>query len=127
MVYIMAGNRSGEQMSEAQYDVQCFAFVISSVVCVLLFAFFAFSYFGKLGGQSQIVLDERINPNSAPAASLVRLGGIGPGRAEAIIAYRRRFAETAAGPAFTNCLDLQKISGIGPKTVENICQWLEFE
>ena len=30
-------------------------------------------------------------------------------------------------PAFQNPNDLQKVKGIGPKTVENIREWLKFE
>jgi competence ComEA-like helix-hairpin-helix protein len=85
---------------------------------------------GLLGvGQScQIVLDEQINPNDAPSASLVRLPGIGIGRAGAIVAYRDNFGKKNSNSrTFRNCEDLQKVKGIGPKTVENISEWLKFE
>ncbi|UCF44481.1 MAG: helix-hairpin-helix domain-containing protein [Planctomycetota bacterium] len=59
-------------------------------------------------------------------ASLVRLPGIGAVRTAAIVAYRENFG-SADNPAFRDCNDLQKVHGIGPKTAQNICQWLRFE
>ena len=56
---------------------------------------------------------ERIDPNTAPVASLRRLQRIGPAIAKAIVAYRRLH-----GPrAFATAGDLQRVKGIGPKTV----------
>ena len=52
---------------------------------------------------------------------MVRLLGIGPGKAEAIVEYR------SGGGGFERCSDLQKVSGIGPGTVENIRPWVCFE
>ena len=127
MVYVMAGNRFSEQTDSLQYRIQGFAFVLSSAVCMLVSAFLAFSYFNKLDEQSQIVLGERINPNNATVASLVRLVGIGLGRAEAIVAYREQFAKAASRRSFKDCSDMQKVRGIGPKTAETICEWLTFD
>ena len=65
---------------------------------------------------------ERIDPNTAPAASLRRLVGIGPGRAEAIVRYRR-----APGAApFTSPDDLQHVPGLGAVTVERIRRHLSL-
>jgi competence protein ComEA len=55
----------------------------------------------------------RIDVNAASVASLRRLPGIGPIRAEAVI------AEAARRP-FANAEDLQRVRGIGPKTVARI-------
>jgi len=58
----------------------------------------------------------------------VRLPGLGIGRAGAVVAYRENFRKNRGqGLAFEDCNDLLKISGIGPKTVQNISAWLEFE
>jgi DNA uptake protein ComE-like DNA-binding protein len=69
------------------------------------------------------VQPERINPNTASMASLVRLPGIGKGRALDLIAWRNRQPQ----PAFRSIQDLEAIRGIGPKTVENLAPWLTFE
>lgn len=67
-------------------------------------------------------LDSGVNPNTADFESLVRLPSIGPARAKAIIEYRRQ----TDGAAFENADDLQKIKGIGPKTVDKIRDYLYF-
>jgi competence ComEA-like helix-hairpin-helix protein len=115
--------------SEAgQNRIQSFAFVISVFGCALLCTGFAVSNFKTVQESSIIDLDERINPNEAPVSSLIRLPGIGISRAEAIVAYRKSFDQTDGNSlVFGNCDDLQKIKGIGPKTVQNISQWLTFE
>ena len=59
---------------------------------------------------------DRIDPNTASAASMLRLGGIGPARAGAIIEYRN-----SHGPkAFKTVDDLTRIRGIGPGTIHRI-------
>ena len=73
-------------------------------------------------------LQNRINPNDASVESLMRLPGLGVGRAGAIVAYRENFIKkNGKRLAFEDCNDLLKISGIGPKTVQGISDWLEFE
>ena len=108
-----------------QNRIQSFAFIIS--ICLAVCCSFGFA--SKLEqGQSKIELDSRINPNNTPIESLVRLPGLGPGRAGAIVVYREDFDEKTAGsPAFQNCDDLQKVKGIGPKTVQNIRELLKFD
>jgi len=117
-----------QQYDTKQKRIQSFAFVIAASVCVLFSICFAVLSLAGLQESCEIELDKQINPNNAPLASLVRLPGIGIGRAGAIVAYRENFREQANnGPAFRNCDDLQKVKGIGPKTVQNICEWLKFE
>jgi competence protein ComEA len=65
---------------------------------------------------------ERINPNLAGVGSLVRLRGIGPARAEAIMAYRRAHGPTA----FRSAGDLSAVKNIGPVTVRSIAPHLTF-
>lgn len=63
-----------------------------------------------------------IDPNIDPLASLIRLPGVGPARAEAILEYRRTY-----GPAaFRRAEDLRNIRGIGPATVEELRPHLKF-
>ncbi|UCC23707.1 MAG: helix-hairpin-helix domain-containing protein [Planctomycetota bacterium] len=96
----------------------CFALLISAIFVV----------YGSAGPglSAEIRLQVSINPNDAPLASLVRLPGIGDVKAAAIVAYRENFG-SADNPTFLSCDDLQKVHGIGPKTAQNICQWLRFE
>lgn len=58
--------------------------------------------------------DEVIDLNSADAYDLDRLPGIGPAKAEAILAYREEH-----GP-FQSVDDLLSVSGIGEVTLENL-------
>lgn len=122
-------------MTEARQNrIQSFAFVIAASTCVFFSICFVVS--GLTGSESavgrrpagKIRLDEKINPNDAPVASLVRLPGIGISRAGEIVTYRENFVgKDSNRPAFRDYDDLQKVSGIGPKTVENISEWLRFE
>lgn len=57
---------------------------------------------------------EKININTAGAAELDKLSGVGPALAERIIQYR-----TEHGP-FAKAEDIQNVSGIGPKTYEKM-------
>jgi len=69
----------------------------------------------------------RVNPNTATAASLARLPGIGLTRALAIVGYRNRIREeTGIEIVFQRSEDLRRIRGIGPKTAEEITPWLDF-
>jgi competence ComEA-like helix-hairpin-helix protein len=108
-----------------QNRIQSFAFIIS--VCLAICCSFGFAPKPERG-QSKIELDSRINPNNAPIESLVRLQGLGPGRAGAIMSYRKSFNGKNSGKqAFRNYNDLQKVKGVGPKTVQNIRELLKFD
>jgi len=118
------------QQSEArQKPIQSFAFVISVCVAVC----FSYGFVSNLVRSEpafsgcEIELESRINPNDAPIASLVRLPDIGMARAGAIVAYREFIGKVGNSPAFRDCDDLQKVRGIGPKTVQNMSEWLKFE
>ena len=84
--------------------------VVGSGVCVLPAA----------GCDVEPVAAERICPNTAPPASLMRLPGIGRVRASDIVAGRDI-------QPFANADQMQRIRGIGPKTVEKIKPFLMFE
>ncbi|MEK4568810.1 ComEA family DNA-binding protein [Bacillus sp. FSL K6-3458] len=55
-----------------------------------------------------------VNVNQADAAELQTINGIGPAKAEAIIAYREEHGE------FQQIEDLRNISGFGEKTIERL-------
>lgn len=65
-------------------------------------------------GASPISTDAKINLNQADATQLQTLNGIGPKKAEQIIAYRDEQGQ------FKQIEDLQKVGGIGPKTFEQL-------
>ena len=115
------------QTEGGQNRIQALAFVISVCMCVLFSPGFIFG-FRNVRQPSGVELESRINPNNAPAASLIRLPGIGIARAQAIVTYREEFRKKDSNdPAFRNCEDLQKVKGIGPKTIQNMSEWLKFE
>jgi len=62
-----------------------------------------------------------LNLNKASQEELESLPGIGPGKAQDILAYRE-----AHGP-FITIEDLLKVEGIGPKTLETLAEWLFLE
>lgn len=62
----------------------------------------------------------RLDPNGASAPELALLPGVGPGLAQRIVASRR-----SNGP-FRTTDDLDRVSGIGPKTLEKIRPWIEI-
>ena len=110
-----------------QKNIQSFAFVLSIFAAFCFCLGFASEFVGT-GQSCEIELEIRVNPNYAPIESLVRLPGIGVSRAGAIVAYREKFSDTDGGnPVFQSSNDLQKVRGIGPKTVQNIGEWLKFE
>jgi len=63
---------------------------------------------------------ERIDPNTASEASLLRLPGIGKVRAAAITAYRASRGDRA----FKFAEDLGQVRGIGPAIAQRIAQHL---
>ena len=69
---------------------------------------------GEDGRPDSLLPGEAINVNAAGAGDLDRLPGIGPAKAEAILAYREEH-----GP-FQTVDGLLEVSGIGPVTLENL-------
>ena len=118
----------GFQKDDVQNRLHSLAFIIAIVVATLFSAFFASSGFSRLQVPHEIILEGRINPNAAPDASLARLSGVGFTRAKAIVDYRNGFSgQQDDKQAFRDYNDLDKVKGIGPKTIQNISQWLKFE
>ncbi len=86
----------------------------------------------------------KINPNTAPVASLARLPGIGQVKARRIVAYRKLHGKmgkvncngvrnsgnsSCSGSSvqvFRCPEDLQQVEGIGSKTIMKIQKYLEF-
>lgn len=68
----------------------------------------------------------KIDPNTASWASLVRIPGIGPARAEKLLAWRNGHLTKATPVVFKNLQDLRHIRSFGPKTLLNIARFLRF-
>jgi len=69
---------------------------------------------------------EKVNPNTAPYASLRRLPQMGPARAALILDYRQAHAAPGAPPPFRDASDLERIRGIGPGIVQALREYLDF-
>jgi len=111
-----------------QRKVQACAFAVAVCFAVLVSAALAALGFARLRTACSIQLQQTIDLNNAPRASLLRLPGIGTGRAAAIIEYRRNYnIERPSSKPFGSAQDLQKLKGFGPRTVENISPWLRFQ
>ena len=124
----MAVDTFSQQSETGQKKIESFGFVLLAIFCVSAVVFLLLT--GPLGSQREVAfdLDSRINPNFASVASLARLPGIGRVRADAIVTYRESLRENAAEEkAFEQLNDLQKVRGIGPKTVENMAKWVKFD
>ena len=72
----------------------------------------------SLSGIGRLVSGERIDLESATSALLQTLPGIGPKRAEAILTLRDRGVLRLSR-------DLERVSGIGPKTRSRLEKWVE--
>ena len=76
-------------------------------------ALLAIALFPGPAGAKKASLEGVVNINTATAAELELLPGIGPSKAEAILAYRRRHP-------FRTVAELGRVKGIGPKTVKRL-------
>jgi len=126
ILFNMAVDNFIQQADTRQNRIQSFAFVISVCLCILLCGGTVLRVVNPRQAH-KIELEEKINPNDASAASLMRLPAISRARARAIVTYREVLRQqNNSRPAFNDYNDLQNVKGIGPKTIENISKWLEF-
>jgi competence protein ComEA len=73
-----------------------------------------------LRGPARILFGQGLDPNTADAAALEVLPGIGPGRAAAIVAAR-------CPRGFASARDLERVPGIGPRTRAGMEPWLAID
>jgi DNA uptake protein ComE-like DNA-binding protein len=67
-----------------------------------------------------------IDPNTASWASLVRIPGVGPGRAQKLLAWRKAHQANAGSIVFHSPADLRQVRSFGPKTIAEITPYLRF-
>jgi competence ComEA-like helix-hairpin-helix protein len=70
--------------------------------------------------------DQRVDPNTATWTELDRLPGIGELTAKSIVDYREKHRSATGEPVFRTAEDLERVRGIGPKTVEQIRSGLKL-
>ena len=108
--------------------VEAVGFVCLASLCVAAGFAFAWSTSGTSARRPSLKIEDTINPNEASLASLSRLPNVGLARAKEIVSFRNQLSGRAVdGPAFSHADDLEKVSGIGPATVEAIRPWLSFD
>ncbi len=115
-----ARTESSELLSRA--DQIAVATMVAAAVVALL------AYWIKVGGdRGRLIHIEHAEPrefafrvdiNEAPWPELAQLPDVGEMLAKRIVAYR-----TAHGP-FRSHADLDRVNGIGPRTLETICPYL---
>jgi hypothetical protein len=74
---------------------------------------------GELRGPARLLFGQGIDPNTADAATLEALPGVGPGRARALV-------EARGDSPYCRPKDLERVKGIGPRTLEAVEPWLVF-
>lgn len=73
----------------------------------------------RVGEPSEaLLLGRPLDVNQASATDLEAIPGVGPERAQAIVAEREERG------AFSSVTDLDRVRGIGPSTVANLAPWL---
>lgn len=99
-------------------STQAFAGLLGAFFVLLL----ALAVSRPSGGAGGVVMPTgmRVDPNTADAATLGLLPGIGPGIADHIIAARQ------AGAVFHNAGDLDAVKFIGPSLVERVRPWTVY-
>jgi competence protein ComEA len=71
-------------------------------------------------GPARLLFGLRLDPNTADAAALEVLPGLGPARARAVV-------ETRCGRPFHSLQDLERVPGIGPRTRAALEPWLAID
>ena len=109
-----------------QYRERVFAFLVVITVCVVLSVYWVFTLSMHKSNRHLLIFN-KINPDTAPIGSLIRLPGIGLTRARAIVAYRNKFHKNHAGKCAFKCsADLCMVGGLGFKTVKEFSGFLVF-
>ena len=68
----------------------------------------------------------KLDPNTAPWEELACLPQLGPSIAKRIVAYRKDRQAAGTHRPFATEADLDKVTGIGPRTLEEIRPYLHY-
>lgn len=68
----------------------------------------------------------RLDPNTATWAEIAALPGMGEAIAKRIVAYREQQCARGNARPFRALADLDAVSGIGPRTLEELEPYLQF-
>lgn len=111
-----------QQFDIIDYKIKRSAFGFLIFAAVILLISISLSLFSK---PEKLVLDGRIDINTATVASLTRLPGIGEKLAQKIVDYRAANSEDDAKP-FICVDDLTKVNGIGIKKAKQISEYITY-
>jgi len=124
----MMGGVAMDRDGQATNEVEAVGFVCLTVLCVSMGCALVLRTWATSASRPLVTVEDTINPNDAPPASLSRLPSVGPSRAREIVSYRSmRGGQADQGRVFSRADDLEKVPGIGPVTVETIRPWLSFD
>ncbi|MFA5554567.1 MAG: hypothetical protein WCZ89_03615 [Phycisphaerae bacterium] len=106
----------------AELSTHAVSFLLAGLILSIGIIFFSVRIYCDNKTEPVIVLQNKINPNTAPICSLIRLVHIGRVRAAAIDSYRIQYED-----AFISCADMNKVKGIGNVISGDICSYLIFD
>ncbi len=114
---------SKKRNKKSIFTIIILAFILV-IITILIFGLQRISY-NKMKLQQTTIPTEReeitkVNINNANIEKLIKLPGIGPIKAKAIIHYREKIGE------FKSLKELIRVKGIGEKTFEKILPYLEM-
>jgi competence ComEA-like helix-hairpin-helix protein len=115
------------QVTDDERRVLRTAFLLAMGIALGLSVLFAGLWWYAGRSDVPIDLEDTINPNTATEASLLRLPGLGPQRAQAMVAYREEVQRNLGRPAFRDLNDVDAVPGLGPATVRVMAPYLRFE
>lgn len=120
-------SRSPVEHNPVHRQEEALGFLVGVLIALLLAFGWARTVLRDGAQRGAVCEPEKINPNDAPLASLMRLPGVGLTRARAIVDYRNRpVDQSAPRPVFAGGQDMQRVKGLGPATVADILPWLQF-
>jgi DNA uptake protein ComE-like DNA-binding protein len=123
----MSPNRGLWTLSQRRGLIAILAVVVAGLSIRLIMNPLTISNSPPAQGPAADELADRIDPNSASAAELAAIPGLGEGRAGGIVKYREIFLADHPGEIpFARPQDLERVPGIGAAISESIEPYLMF-